>query len=240
MGNIVDLSFIIPAYNEEDRIANSLEKVINYLDKQHCDYEILLVDDGSKDKTVEISNSFFPKVRVISYGENRGKGAAVRYGMLNSTGKIRIFSDADLSTPVYELEKMLSKFKDTNCDIVIGNRADDVSLVKIHQPFYRELMGKTFNKLVQLFVFKGITDTQCGFKGFRDHVADKLFSKTLIPGFSFDVEILYLAKKMKYNIKQISVEWYNDERSKVSPIKDSLKMFRDILRIKKIHKHTDF
>ncbi len=234
------LSLIIPAYNEAERIDISLEKIINYLEKQPYSYEILLVDDGSSDKTIELASKYKPKINIIGYENNRGKGAAVKYGMLNANGQFCVFSDADLSTPIYELEKLFEQFQKYDCDIVIGNRANNPSLIKVHQPFYREFMGKTFNKIVKLFVLKGITDTQCGFKGFKKEIANVIFSETKIEGFGFDVEILYLASKSNYKINQISVEWYNDERSKIAPIKDSFNMFKDILRIKKIHKNTVF
>lgn len=234
------ISLIIPVYNEEERLQNSLEKIIDYFDKQTYSYEILIVDDGSKDKTIEIANKYLPKVVIYSYGENKGKGAAVKYGMLKAKGEICIFTDADLSTPIYEIDKMLNEFENKKCDIVIGNRAAGYDMIKIHQPWYREFMGKTFNKFVQLFVFKGISDTQCGFKGFRYEAAQKIFNKTEIQKFGFDVEILYLALKSNFDIRQIKVEWYNDARSKVNPIKDSIQMFKDILRIKKLHKNTVF
>ena len=240
MNRHIYVSLIIPAYNEEERIGISLDTIIKYFEEQSYCYEILVIDDGSIDKTVDIAKEYIPKVKVYSYGENRGKGAAVKYGMLKAVGEICIFTDADLSTPIYEVDKLIKKFEEKKCDIVIGNRAFGYNMIKVHQPFYREFMGKIFNKLVQFFVFKGITDTQCGFKGFKYEVAQKIFSQTKIEKFGFDVEILYLALKSNCSIEQIKVEWYNDIRSKVNPLCDSLQMFKDILRIKKIHKKTKF
>lgn len=231
------LSLIIPAYNEEKRIGNTLKLAIAYLDSKHFPYEIVVVDDGSKDNTIEVAKGFAPIVNVINYGGNRGKGAAVQYGMMNSIGDFKLFSDADLSTPIYESDKIL-KYLTNGYDVAIGSRAVDTSLVKKHQPFYREFMGKTFNKIVRALVVRGIKDTQCGFKGFSEKAANDVFSIAKIPGFGFDVEILYLAKKMGYKIAEIPVEWYNDERTTVNPIKDSLRMFQDLLIIKKLHKNS--
>lgn len=231
------ISLIIPVYNEEERIERTLDKVWNYFESHKYKSEIVVVDDGSKDGTLEKLKKFENQIRVISYNPNRGKGAAVRTGMLSSKGKFRFFSDADLSTPIYEIEKLLEKLK-SGADICIGSRAIDPSLIKKHQPFYREFMGKMFNKFVQLMVLKGIEDTQCGFKGFTDRAAELVFSKSKIDGFSFDVEVLFLAQKAGLRIEQVPVEWYNDRRTKVNPFKDSVKMFLELLKIKKLHINT--
>ena len=231
----VDISLVIPAYNEETRIVKSLQKAIDYLDASGKSYEIILVDDGSKDTTVLLASSFEPKVKVIRQPKNIGKGAAVRTGMLASVGDICFFSDADLSTPIYEMTK-LTKIIDAGADICIGSRAVDRSMVKEHQPFYRESMGKVFNYLVQFIVMKGIKDTQCGFKAFSRKAVNAVFPVAKIDGFSFDVEILYLARKAGLRIDQCSVEWYNDMRSTVNPIKDSIKMIIELFRIRRLHK----
>ena len=164
-----------------------------------------------------------------------GKGSAVRNGMLAAHGQYRVFTDADFSTPIYELEKVLPILS-AGTDICIGSRSIDRSMVKEHQPFYREWMGKTFNKFVQLLVFKGIVDTQCGFKGFTASAAERIFSQAKINGFSFDVEVLFLAKLEKMTIKEVPIEWYNDERSKVNPISDSTRMFLELIKIRRLHK----
>lgn len=231
----IDVSIIIPAYNEGQRIGGSLESAIEYLNSQDYSYEIVVVDDGSSDNTCEVAASFPENVILLKQDKNYGKGAAVRRGMLDSNGLYRVFSDADFSTPIYELPKVLGKLKN-GADICIGSRTIEPDLIKEHQPFYREFMGKTFNKIVQILLFKGISDTQCGFKGLSSEAARKIFSEAVIDGFGFDVEILHIAYNKGMTIEQVAVEWYNDERSKVSPIKDSIKMIFEMLKIRKIHK----
>lgn len=229
------LSIIIPAYNEEDRIQSTIEKIQNYLDKQNQDYEILVIDDGSKDNTVKLVKDNFANVQIVKQEINQGKGAAVRRGMLEAKGDLRLFTDADLSTPIYEIDKML-EWQKKGYDVCIGSRAMQSELIKEHQPWYREFMGKTFNKIVQFLVVRGIKDTQCGFKMFTEKAAEDIFSKSKINGYAFDVEAVFLANSLKYKIKEIPVEWYNDERSKVNPVTDSIKMFLEILKIRKLHK----
>lgn len=230
------LSLVIPAFNEEDRLGTTLSKITEYLPGLSIDYEVIVVDDGSGDKTYEIAKDFGKKVKALTLGRNCGKGAAVRNGVLQALGDFVFFSDADLSTPISELPKLLNSLQNGS-DVAIGSRAVDYSMIREHQPFYREWMGKTFNKIVQLVVLKGIKDTQCGFKGFSSQAAKRIFTNAKIDGFGFDVEILYLARKFKLSISEIPVEWYNDSRSKVSPVKDSLKMLTEIFRIKKIHEN---
>lgn len=229
------LSVIIPAFNEEERIASTLKKIYDYLNEHNYNFELILVDDGSTDSTVELVANNFSNVQIVKQPQNMGKGAAVRRGMLEARGTLRLFTDADLSTPIYELKKFLPEIEN-GYEIAIGNRALQNELIKEHQPFYREMMGKTFNKIVQLLVVRGISDTQCGFKLFTEKAAKEIFAKSEINGFSFDVEAVYLASKMGFKIKEIPVEWYNDDRSKVHPIKDSMKMLIEIMRIRKLHK----
>lgn len=228
------ISIIIPAYNEESRLSASIEKIIEFVEINNINAEIIIVDDGSKDNTVSAAKEFGDKVRVLEQPQNMGKGAAVRRGMLESSGEILLFTDADLSTPIYEIKKVLAQFE-SGTEIFVGSRALDNSMIKKHQPKYRELMGKTFNVFVQLIVFKGIKDTQCGFKAFTNQAAKKIFSIAKLDGFGFDVEVLYIARKLGYKIDEVPVEWYNDERTTVSPIKDSAKMFWELIKVRMMH-----
>jgi len=242
----VYLSLIIPAYKEAERIEKTLDTIFAYFSATNYDAEVIVVDDGSPDNSVDVIRNAFAKrpasakkveARMVELGTNAGKGAAVRAGMLDGTGAIRIFTDADLSTPIHEVEKVIRAIENEKFDVVVGSRAlEGRKLVKVHQPIYREMMGRFFNMLVQVFVLRGIKDTQCGFKGFRGEAAEKLFSKQKVMGFSFDVEILYLAKKDNYKIKEVAVEWYNDERTTVGALSDSARMFFELLRIRNLHK----
>ncbi len=170
-------------------------------------------------------------VQLLQLPDNRGKGEAVKAGMLHARGTVRMFSDADLSTPITELPKLLNCLE-SGCDICIGSRALQPELVRKHQPWYRETMGKIFNLIVQLLILRGIKDTQCGFKAFRSEVAEAVFPHLKTSGFAFDVEILFLARSLGYKVCEIPVLWYNDERSKVHPIRDAAKMLIEIVKIR--------
>lgn len=237
------LSFIIPAYNESQRIEKSLEQAIAYFAAQDYQAEILVVDDGSADNTAQVVQQVIEKhgagrgnLRLLAQPANRGKGAAVRLGMLQAAGDYRVFSDADFSTPIHQTAPMLQHLK--TCDVAVGSRALDSSFIKKHQPWYRESMGKMFNLMVQLLAVRGIKDTQCGFKGFTADAARQVFSRTKIDGFSFDVEALFIARRLGLKIVEFPVEWYNDERSTLNPVKDSLKMFRELMRVRALHRTT--
>jgi len=232
------LSVVIPAYNEEERILSTLERTNKYLSEQDYDYEVLVVDDGSKDKTVEIVNNFSkenPNVKLLKNPQNMGKGEAVKNGVLHSEGNIVLFSDADLSTPIEEIERLF-KWLNQDYDIAIGSRNIHDPEIKVEAILKRKLVGRVFNAIVQFFTIRQFQDTQCGFKAFKKDVAKELFSRQKFTGFSFDVEILYMAVKMNYKIKEVAVNWKHCDSSKVSIIKDSIKMFSDITKIKKLHK----
>ena len=210
------LSIIIPTYNEEKRISATLSRIQFFLRSKTYDYEIIVVDDGSSDNTVSIIEKDFltedGKIRIVKNGSNKGKGFSVKNGILGSSGKYVLFSDADLSAPI-----------------------EEVSNVEIHQPWYREGMGKVFNFMVKLLLFKDFNDTQCGFKLFKGDIARKLADLMKIDGFCFDVEIIYLAKRMGYRIVEVGVSWKNSPESRVKLINSSLDMFRDLFKIKQIH-----
>lgn len=233
-GRNLQLSVVVPAFNEEGRLGVTLPHLWRSLQRRFADFEIIVVDDGSGDKTAEIVSRFAAmhrEVRLLRYDTNRGKGYAVRTGVLAAKGNFVLFSDADLSTPISELRKLMNALAD-GCDIAIGSRAHRQAKILRKQPYYRVLMGKTFNKMVRLLTIGGIRDTQCGFKCFTRQAAREIFSNCRIDGFSFDVEALCLARMKGYRIKEVGVLWRNDPQSKVSPIRHSLQMFRDILLIR--------
>jgi len=230
----VYLSVVIPAYNEEKRIVKTLMKINEYLRKHPFISEIIIIDDGSTDRTISVVEDLLSRVdnlKIIMNGANHGKGYSVKRGFLNAKGKFLLFSDADLSTPIEEIEKLLIMMED-GYDIVIGSRGLKESDIKIHQPWYREAMGKGFNLLVRLFTLKSFKDTQCGFKCFTREVALNICKRQKIERFSFDVEMLYIAQKLGYKIKEVPVQWYHSPPTKVKAIRDSFQMFIDLLRIR--------
>ncbi len=227
------LSFIIPAYNEALRIAPSLAKAQEYFAAQSYTTEIIVVNDGSKDRTSHVIAAI-DGIVILEQPRNMGKGAAVRRGMLESRGEYRIFSDADFSTPVHETARILEQLYE-GADVCIGSRGVDTTLVKKHQPWYRETLGKMVNVVVQTAFIPGISDTQCGFKGFRAAAAEEIFSQAQLNGWMFDLEALYIASKLGLEIDEISVEWYNDARSTVS-FRHSWQILREILSIKRLHR----
>jgi len=234
MNQDLDLSIVLPAYNEENRIGPTLDKIEEYLSNKEYSYEILVVDDGSTDETAALIRKRAdknPHLHLISNPGNQGKGYAVRNGVLHTRGKLVLFSDSDLSTPIGELDKLLYRLY-TGVDVAIGSRHLEGSDIQVPQPWQRVWMGRIFNALVRILFGTSIQDTQCGFKLFRGDVARALFSFATINRFGFDVEIIFLAKKMGYKVEEVPIIWINDEETKVSAIKDSLNMFMDLLRIR--------
>lgn len=232
------LSIIVPAFNEGKRLGSTLEKIRSYFQDKSYDYEVIVVDDGSVDDTVLIAEDSLlsgeAKLKVIKNDGNKGKGYSVRQGIRASKGELILFTDADLSTPIEEISK-LESYVSGGFDIAIGSRSIKGSEVKISQPKYRVLMGKTFNLMVRALVLRGFIDTQCGFKLFKEKCIKDILPYLKINGFSFDVEMLYLAAKKGCKIKEVPVVWEDFKGSKVNPFYDSAKMFIDLLYIKGIH-----
>ena len=229
-----DLSIIIPSYNEEARLPGTLQRVAEYLPTLKLRTEVLVVDDGSTDRTAAVAESFHGKLtglRVLSNGTNRGKGYSVRHGMLEAQGDMVLFTDADLSAPIEEAEKLLSPLNN-GYDVAIGSRAMDRSLISTRQSIFRETAGIIFNKIVRMVLRLPFVDTQCGFKAFRRERCRIIFEQQRIEGFGFDPELLYLARHYGLQAIEIPVRWGHSEATKVNMLGDSLKMFGDIFTIR--------
>jgi dolichyl-phosphate beta-glucosyltransferase len=234
IGASMYLSVVIPAYNEELRIGQTLSVIRTYLRQQPFAAEILVVDDGSQDGTAATVRAFdaaLPPIRLLRNGRNRGKGFSVRRGFLHADGEYLLFSDADLSTPIEEVEKLFAALREP-CDIAIGSRALPGARVEIHQPRYREYLGRLFNRCVQTFAVPGIQDTQCGFKCFRRETALAICERMTAEGFGFDVEMLYLARRLGYRVREVPVVWRNSPQSRVRMWHDPVSMLGDLWRIR--------
>jgi dolichyl-phosphate beta-glucosyltransferase len=231
----IHLSLVIPAYNEEKRLPNTLQIIDNYFKKQFYTYEIIIVDGGSTDKTSEVVKNFqkqSPRFKLIRLCKNRGKGYHIRTGILNSSGKYIVFTDADCSTPIEEIEKLLF-YLENGYDLVIGSRHLFKSAIVLPQNWIRRRMGKIYSSFTQIIGLKNIKDVPCGFKGFRREAAMKIFHRTKLAGFSFDAEVLYLAqRKFNYKIKEVPIKWKDSLGSKVKLWKDPILMTFDLMRIK--------
>ena len=226
-------SIIIPAYNEEDRLPSTLEQLARFLEKQPFASEIIVVENGSSDQTFEIAQQFAKgqkNVHVL-HNEQRGKGKAIQRGVLAARGEYIFLCDADLSMPVEEIRKFLPPQLE-NFDIAIASREAPGS-VRYNEPYYRHFTGRVFNTLIRLLVLPGLQDTQCGFKCIRAQVARDIFPYQTLTGWAFDVELLYIARYHGYQIVEIPIHWYFNADSKISVFRDSLRMFLDLLRIRR-------
>ena len=212
-----NISIIIPAFNEEERIGPTIENCIKYMNDSTYTFELIIVDDGSTDNTVSLIRSLalrFPQISLLIQATNQGKGAAVKRGMLEATGEIRVFMDADESTPIAELKKLLTPIIHYGADISIGSRYLPTSEVTIPQPWVRRIWSRFANRIVQRILLPGIVDPNCGFKAYTADAAEKIFSRCEITQWSFDLEVLGFARTFDLNIAEVPVKWLNDERSK--------------------------
>ena len=235
-----EISIVIPAFNEALRLPATLDRVERYLATLNVPAEVIVVDDGSRDATVQVVReraARWPQLALVVAERNGGKGGAVRLGMAAAHGRYRIFSDADLSVPIDDMEKLLRPLR-SGAGVAIASRGLRESQVELHQPWYRETMGKIFNRLVRIFVLGGVNDTQCGFKAFTAEVADRVFPELQTRGFGFDVEVLYRAQQAGYKIVEVPTRWINSPQSRVNPIRDSTMMFLELLAIPgRVRKH---
>lgn len=233
-----DVSIVIPAYNEQDRLGATIRSICEYVPGSGQACELIIVDDGSSDETASVArdaSAEFPSVpsQVIRYEKNRGKGFAVKTGINAATAPIALFSDADLSTPIGEMHKLIDPIKCGEYDVTFGSRALDRSLIGTHQPWRREQGGKVFNLVVRLMTGMPFWDTQCGFKAFELTKFRPLLDLMTIDRFGFDVEFLYVAHLHGLRLSEIPVRWNNDDRSKVSVVRDSIRMFDEVRQIRR-------
>jgi dolichyl-phosphate beta-glucosyltransferase len=227
------LSIVIPAHNEESRLPPSLLKIQDFLATQPYSAEVVIIENGSQDQTLEIAKEFAQnnqRIRVL-HEEVRGKGLAVRRGMLEARGEYRFICDADLSMPIEQINRFLPPSL-PEPDVVIGSR-EIAGAVRYHEPIYRHLIGRVFNTLVRWAALPGLQDTQCGFKCFHRIAAEDVFQRQTLPGMSFDVEALFIARRLGYRIQEVPIDWYFDPDSRVRLVQDSLRMFVDLLTIRR-------
>lgn len=231
------LCVVIPAFDESGRLGATLERILDYLERRGGAFEVVVVDDGSRDDTAAVARRYATRgVRVLRFPVNRGKGAAVRAGILDTSAERILISDADLSTPIEELERLEPVL--ARSPIVLGSRASAQSRIERHQPFYRELAGRSFNLLVRASGVRGIRDTQCGFKLLSGEVARELAAGLTIDRFAWDVELVWLAQRRGFAVEEVGVAWRNDPASKVRLVRDSLRMACDLARIRWRHRQS--
>lgn len=228
-----ELSIVIPSFNEELRLPATLEKIAAYVKEKRPNTEVIVVDDGSTDRTAKVATDFqnkFSALRLIANGVNRGKGFSVQHGSLEARGDVVLFTDADLSSPIDEAEKLLSALQ--SCDVAIGSRAVDRSLIEVHESRFREFAGIVFNRIVRAILRLPFVDTQCGFKAFRRERCTVIFEQQTIERFGFDPELLYLARHHGLSIVEVPVRWAHSPATKVNMMRDSLQMFLDVFIIR--------
>lgn len=233
-----DLSIVIPAFEEEDRLGDSIQKILAFIEKEKLNAELIIVDDGSRDNTAKIAEeacSGVPDVqsKVIRYEQNRGKGYAVKTGLLAASADLALFTDADLSTPIDELSKLIEPIRSGEYDVTFGSRALDRTLISTHQPWVREQGGRVINLIVKTMSGLPFLDTQCGFKAFNMVKFRPLLEVMQIDRFGFDVEFLFVANYHKLRLAEIPVRWANVEGSKVSVVRDTRRMFGELAQIRK-------
>ena len=227
----VQLSVVIPAFEEAARLGPTLERVRTYLAARPFESEVLVVVDGGRDGTLGLVRNLaraWPALRVLDNGVNRGKGYSVRRGMLAARGRYLLFSDADLSTPIAEVERLVAALE-AGADVAIGSRALVDSDVRVRQAWWRQSMGRVFNRFVRLVAVPDLRDTQCGFKCFRRDAAQRIFARQRIARFSFDVELLWIARTLGYRVAELPVTWINHPSSRVHPLSDSCRMLVDLM-----------
>lgn len=232
--DVPHLTVVVPAYDEERRLRPTLERLHDYYESQSYPYDVLIVSDGSRDGTEEIVEAFaklHPKFHLIAYAPNRGKGYAVRIGMLAAKGDLILFCDADMATPQEETEKLLARMMD-GADVAIGSRPLKESKLDRRQPIWREMLGRASNKLIQLLAVRGIQDTQCGFKMFTREAAKDVFARCKLDGFSFDFEALMIARDLGYRIDEVPIRWIHQEGSKVVFWRDYPRALRDLVGLR--------
>lgn len=227
----MELSVVIPAYQEAARLGATLERVLGYLEGRGDQFEVVVVDDGSGDATAEVAAAYAPRGVVLHRLEsNRGKGAAIKAGVARTRGRRVLLTDADLSTPIEDLPRLEARLGEA--DLVLGSRAVAGSEITRRQPIYRELMGKTFNRLIRLAGVRGLSDTQCGFKLLDGAAARRLFAELTVDRFAYDVELVWLARRRGLQVREVGVRWENSPDSRVHPVRDSLRMLWDLVRLR--------
>ena len=233
VASVFQLSIIVPSFNEELRLPDSLERIAAYIYSSGRRTEVLVVDDGSTDRTAEVAASFSGRIgnlRVLQNGENRGKGYSVRHGMLEARGETVLFTDADLSAPIEEADKLISALQ--QYDVAIGSRAMNRDLIEVHESAFREFAGIIFNRIVRVVLWLPFVDTQCGFKGFRRERCRIIFEQQRIERFGFDPELLYLARHHGLKSIEIPVRWSHSPATKINMMRDSIQMFVDVFTIR--------